>query len=162
MQIYPWIIASWPIIERPSELAAELAVELRHLGTTVSEDCDEYGRFLGHTIWGADGLEIGIAWDWVEAHDGVFAMSDPMGIVSNIRFLDREDRVIPEFMSAVQLNRIAHELSWQSEVAHVTCGVRAAAPWSKRVNRSSPFSRSTDVAGRFMSRVRSAGEAEHA
>jgi hypothetical protein len=136
MQLHPWIIASWPIIEHPSASAPELADDLQHLGTTVSEDCDEYGRLLGHTIWGAKGLEIGIAWDWVEAHDGIFALSDPMGVVSNIGFVDESGACIPDFMSAVQLNRIAHELPWQTEVAKATRGFRTAEPWAKRIGAS--------------------------
>ena len=130
------MIASWPIIERPSKLAPELANDLRHLGTTVSADCDEYGRLLGHTIWGATDEGIGIAWDWVEAHDGVFALSDPMGVLSNIGFTDESGASIPEFMSAVQLNSIAHQLPWQAEVGKATRGLRAAEPWSKRTRAS--------------------------
>lgn len=136
MQIHPWIIASWPIIEHPREQAPELATELQHLGTTVSDDCDEYGRLLGHTIWGARAPEIGIAWDWVEAHDGIFALSDPMGVVSNIGFIDGAGICLPDFMSAVQLNRITHELPWQAEVAKATHVVRTAEPWAKRIGAS--------------------------
>ena len=41
----------------------EIASDLHHLGTTVSADCDDYGRLLGHTIWG--GLdEDGRLWGW--------------------------------------------------------------------------------------------------
>lgn len=136
MQLHPWIIASWPIIEHPSDLASELATDLQHLGTTVSADCDEYGRLLGHTIWGTADAEIGIAWDWVEAHDGIFALSDPMGVVSNIGFIDDTGESIPDFLSAVQLNRIAHELPWQAEVAKATGGFRMAEPWAKRIGAS--------------------------
>jgi hypothetical protein len=136
MQLHPWIIASWPIIEHPRDQAPELAADLQHLGTTVSDDCDEYGRLLGHTIWGATRSEVGIAWDWVEAHDGIFALADPMGVVSNIQFTDDAGLCIPEFMSAVQLNRIAHELPWQVEVATATRGFRTTEPWVKRIGAS--------------------------
>jgi hypothetical protein len=136
MQLHPWMIASWPIIDRPSKLAPGLASDLQHLGTTVSAECDEYGRLWGHTIWGATDLGIGIAWDWVEAHDGVFALSDPMGVLSNIGFLDESGASIPEFMSAVQLNSIAHELPWQAEVGTATRRLRTAEPWSKRTHTS--------------------------
>lgn len=136
MQLHPWIIASWPIIERPCESAPEFALDLHHLGTTATGDCDDFGRLLGHTIWGSTNAEVGIAWDWVEALDGVFAMSDPMGVVSNIGFVDKTGAGIPEFMAAVQLNRITHALPWQTEVAKATRGLRAADPWSDRVRSS--------------------------
>jgi hypothetical protein len=133
MQLQPWVIASWPIIERPSDPSSELTADLKHLGTTVSADCDEFGRLCGHTIWGDDDLEIGLAWDWTEAHDGVFALSDPMGVVSNITFIDETGASIPEFRSAVHLNRIAHEIPWQAEVVKATHAVRTSNPWSRRI-----------------------------
>ena len=130
------MIAAWPIIERTVDPATEIATDLHHLGTTVSADCDDYGRLLGHTIWGGTDSGIGIAWDWVEALDGVFAMSDPMGVVSNIGFLDKSGSSLPDFMAAVQLNQITHALPWQAEVAEATRRVRAAQPWLERVRSS--------------------------
>lgn len=136
------MIAAWPIIERTVDPATEIATDLHHLGTTVSADCDDYGRLLGHTIWGGTDSGIGIAWDWVEALDGVFAMSDPMGVVSNIGFVDKSGSSIPEFMAAVQLNHITHALPWQAEVAEATRRVRAAQPWFERVRSSRSRARS--------------------
>lgn len=158
MQLQPWVIASWPIIERSSDPSSELTADLRHLGTTVSADCDEFGRLCGHTIWGAEDLEIGLAWDWTEAHDGVFALSDPMGVVSNIAFVDATGESIPEFRSAVQLNRIAHEIPWQSEVAKATHAVRTSNPWSRRIgSMSARHVRAGDGRLREASQRRSAG-----
>jgi hypothetical protein len=130
------MIAAWPIIERTVDPAMEIATDLHHLGTTVSADCDDYGRLLGHTIWGGTDSGIGIAWDWVEALDGVFAMSDPMGVVSNIGFVDKSGSSLPDFMAAVQLNQITHALPWQAEVVEATRRVRAAQPWFERVRSS--------------------------
>jgi hypothetical protein len=144
-QLQPWMIAAWPIIERTVEPAMEIASDLRHLGTTVSTDCDDLGRLLGHTIWGGAESGIGIAWDWVEAMEGVFAMSDPMGVVSNIGFVDDSGTGIPEFMAAVQLNHITHELPWQIEVVEATRRVRAAQPWSDRVRVSRERARTMDT-----------------
>jgi hypothetical protein len=143
-QLQPWMIAAWPIIERTIEPAMEIASDLHHLGTTVSADCDDYGRLLGHTIWGGADSGIGIAWDWVEAMDGVFAMSDPMGVVSNIGFVDNSGASLPDFMAAVQLNHITHELPWQAEVAEATRRVRAAQPWSERLRMSRERARAID------------------
>ena len=127
------MIASWPIIERGVDPSLKIADELCHLGTTVSGDCDDFGRFLGHTFWGTSESKLGVAFDWVEAVDGVFAMLDPMSVVSNIGFVDDTGASIPEFMTAVQLNRITHAIPWQAEVARVTSAARAASPWAERV-----------------------------
>jgi hypothetical protein len=138
------MIASWPIIERTVDAGTEIATDLHHLGTTVSADCDDYGRLLGHTIWGGTDSGIGLAWDWVEALDGVFAMSDPMGVVSNIGFIDKSGADVPDFMAAVQLNQITHSLPWQSQVAEATRRLRAAQPWPERVQRSRERTRSAN------------------
>jgi hypothetical protein len=136
------MIAAWPIIERTVDPAAEIAADLHHLGTTVSADCDDYGRLLGHTIWGGSASGIGIAWDWVEALEGVFAMADPMGVVSNIGFVDRSGSSVPDFMAAVQLNQITHSLPWQAEVVAATRRVRGVEPWQVRVRSSRARARS--------------------
>jgi hypothetical protein len=143
-QLQPWMIAAWPIIERTVDPAMGFASDLHHLGTTVSADCDDYGRLVGHTIWGGVASGIGIAWDWVEAIDGVFAMADPMGVVSNIGFIDRTGESIPEFMAAVQLNHITHALPWQAEVAEATRCVRVAQPWAERVHASRTRARAAE------------------
>jgi len=133
MQLQPWVIASWPIIERTCKPVLDLTTGLQHLGTTVSTDCDEFGRLRGSTIWGAADVGIGLAWDWTEAHDGVFALSDPMGVVSNIGFVDEAGESVPQWHAAVQLNRIAHELPWQDEVSRATRSFRVSMPWAARM-----------------------------
>ncbi|MDQ2950115.1 MAG: hypothetical protein M3Y27_29955 [Acidobacteriota bacterium] len=136
MQLHPWLIASWPIIERVVDPTIGIANEFEHLGTTVSGDYDDFGRFLGHTFWGISDSTVGIAWDWVEATDGVFAMLDPMGVVSNIGFVDAAGSSVPDFIAAVQLNRITHALPWQLQVSSLTSEQRASNPWTSRVKKS--------------------------
>jgi hypothetical protein len=133
MNIQPWQISSWPIIEQATADAHAIAMNLHHLGTVVSDDCDEFGRLLGHTIWG-DGTsgKIGVAWDWTETLDGVFALSDPMAVISNIDFVDTRGVSIDETMMAVKLNQITHSLPWQVEVSRATRPQRDRAPWSTR------------------------------
>ena len=130
MQIHPWLIASWPIIERQIGRTEETVADLTHLGTTVAAECDDFGRLLGHTIWGASASGIGVAWDWVEAMEGVFALSDPMGVVSNIGYVDEVGRPVADLISAVQLNRITYSLPWQAEVAKATSILRLSGPCS--------------------------------
>jgi hypothetical protein len=98
----------------------------------------------GEYLLGRHRLGIGIAWDWIEALDGVFAMADPMAVISNIGFVDQSGASIPEFVAAVHLNRITHELPWQAEVANATRGVRVAEPWSRRVRASRSRTRASD------------------
>lgn len=135
-QLHPWMIASWPIIERSVDCSPEIISSLRHLGTAVSSDCDDYGRLMGHTMWGGIDSGVGIAWDWIETLDGVFALSDPMGIVTNILFTDESGTGLSELLTAVQLNNITHELPWQPEVGNITIQRRDSQPWNERIRAS--------------------------
>ena len=126
MQVHPWLIASWPILEREIGRTEEIVSGLTHLGTTVAAECDDFGRLLGHTIWGGGDSGVGVAWDWVEAIEGVFALSDPMGVVSNVGYVDERGRPVADMVSAVQLNCITYSLPWQAEVAKATSMLRVA------------------------------------
>ena len=149
MQIYPWIITSWPIVERPAQRAPEIARGMRHLGTVASGECDEFGRLLGHTIWGCAELKLGVAWDWTETLDGVYALSDPMGVVSNIEFVDDAGNAISESLSAVQLNSITHALPWQPEISRAARGLKTATTWRKRARPIADLHFRTSRAGGF-------------
>ena len=134
MKLEPWLIASWPIVQRPFSTDIALAASLVHLGTTVSSDNDDFGRLLGNTFWGTKALDIGIAWDWTEAHDGVFAVSDPMGIVTNVQFTDNATaELLSELTTAVRLNRIAHGLHWQEVVAKATQELRTSRRGQRKI-----------------------------
>lgn len=153
MQFHPWVISSWPIIERPSEVEPAIAKVLHHLGTVLSADCDEFGRLLGHTFWGDTTKQVGVAWDWTETLDGVFALSDPMGVVSNIQFIDSTGTRVTESLAAVHLAHIAHVLPWQQEVVKVTRSRRSAAPWNKRLKPPADYRfRPSELGGFALSR----------
>ncbi|HMC14959.1 MAG TPA: hypothetical protein VKI18_04965 [Albitalea sp.] len=69
-------------------------------------------------MWGNASPEpaAGVAWDWIEVHEGVVAMADPMALVTNLQLLDSHGEVLPSVRAALRLNEIVHLLPWQSEV----------------------------------------------
>jgi hypothetical protein len=44
-----------------------------------------------------------VAWDWVEIQRGVVAMSDPLGMVTNLRLLDERGEALSQLQIAVRL-----------------------------------------------------------
>jgi hypothetical protein len=106
-----WPALLWQAVDAPR-------LHLTHLGTRVLTFGDEESPCSGQTLWGHAGKSraAGVAWDWVEIHDGVVAMSDPLGLVTNIRLLDAHGDVLTGLEAAVQLNQLVHALPWQSEV----------------------------------------------
>jgi hypothetical protein len=112
----PWIVSAWPTVLWQADAAPEL--HFVHLGTHVLGSTDNEGVCVGQTLWGesSDARSAGVAWDWVQLQQGVVAMADPMGLVTNLRLLNARGEALAPFELAVHLNGIVHGLPWQNEV----------------------------------------------
>ncbi|MEO5845058.1 MAG: hypothetical protein ABIQ33_09480 [Caldimonas sp.] len=79
---------------------------------------DDLCPCTGQTLWGDEREEqsAGVAWDWVRLQQGVVAMSDPLGLVTNLKLLDDDGEALTEFQVALRLHHLVHALPWQSEV----------------------------------------------
>jgi len=111
-----WIVYAWAPVLWQASAAPEL--HLVHLGTRVLTFGDDDCPCSGQTLW-ADHSErcaAGVAWDWVEVRHGVVAMSDPLGMVTNLRLLDAHGEEMNQTQMAVHLHQLVHALPWQSEV----------------------------------------------
>lgn len=111
-----WIVYAWEPVLWQASSAPRL--HLTHLGTRVLTFGDNDCPSSGQTLWGDETVEraAGVAWDWVEIQEGVVAMSDPLGMVTNLRLLDAQGAVLNQVQIAVHLHQLVHSLPWQSEV----------------------------------------------
>jgi hypothetical protein len=118
----PWIISAWPPVLWQAGAVPEL--HFVHLGTCVLHDAAEGGTYAGQTLWGeASGdRSAGVAWDWIQIQQGVVALADPMGLVTNLKFLDARGEALAPCEMVLQLNEIVHALPWQSEVCRALAG----------------------------------------
>ena len=114
-----WIVYAWAPVLWQASSADEL--NLVHLGTRVLTFGDETNPRTGQTLWGdaSENRATGIAWDWVEIRDGVVAMSDPLGMVTNLRLLDIHGELCNQMQIAVHLHQLVHKLPWQIEIQRV-------------------------------------------
>jgi hypothetical protein len=111
----PWSVYQWPVVFWQAKTTH--ALEFIHIGTRVT-------RGGPHEPWGGQTLwcekkprpEAGFLWDWMEICEGVLALADPMGIVTNVRLLDDDGTVLTCQESALFINDIVHELPWQQAV----------------------------------------------
>jgi len=73
---------------------------------------------MGQTLWGnpSSASVAGVAWDWVELQQGVFAMADPLGLVTNLRLVGPKGEQLSNMQVALYLNELVRTLPWQSEV----------------------------------------------
>jgi len=88
------------------------------MSTRILSFGDEESPCTGQTLWGDATAQqsAGVAWDWVEVQEGVVAMADPLGLVTNLKLLDDRGEVLTQTQVAVQLHQLVHALPWQSEV----------------------------------------------
>ena len=111
-----WIVCAWPPILWQASRAPQL--HLTHLGTRVLNFGDEDSPCTGQTLWGDESEDhsAGVAWDWVRLMPGVVAMSDPLGLVTNLKLLDDQGEALTNVEAAVRLHQLVYSLPWQSEV----------------------------------------------
>jgi len=111
-----WIVCTWPPLLWQAECAPKL--HFVHLGTKVLSRVDGDQPCSGQTVWGNASTEpaAGVAWDWIEIHEGVVAIADPFALVTNLQLLDENGEPLPSTQAALYLNEIVHTLPWQSEV----------------------------------------------
>ena len=112
----PWTVRAWP----PLLWQADSTMDLRliHMHTRVVQSGLYDTPCCGQTLWArvSSDATAGVAWDWIQLHQGVVAMADPMGLVTNLMLLDAQGEPIPTLQAALHLNEIVHALPWQTEV----------------------------------------------
>jgi hypothetical protein len=121
-----WIVCAWPPVLWQASAALEL--QMVHLGTRVLTFGDRAGPCSGQTLWGDSSPErsAGVAWDWVQIQQGVVAIADPLGLITNLRLLDAEGEALSTQQMALRLNEMVHALPWQTEVQRALAGSDAA------------------------------------
>jgi hypothetical protein len=110
-----WIVCAWP----PVKLEAQSAPKLHfvHLNTRIWYESESSHSSKGQTLWGNSSPQAaGVAWDWVQLDDGVFAMADPMGLVTNLRLVGDHGESLSATQMALYLNELVCALPWQEEI----------------------------------------------
>ena len=112
----PWMVSAWPTVLWQADAAPDL--HFVHLGTRVQTGGDGDNACIGQTLWGEASAShsAGVAWDWVQIQQGVVAMADPFGLVTNLKLIDAQGEALEPYQLAVHLNEIVHALPWQHEV----------------------------------------------
>jgi hypothetical protein len=115
----PWTVRAWPPLLWQVENLRRL--QLRHLGTRVTNPGDQISRTAGQTIWSAptDGGQAGMAWDWIHLSCGIVAMADPLSVLTNMRLVNFDGNGLAMLETQRSLNEVVRTLNWQDEVERV-------------------------------------------
>lgn len=118
MRLQSWQVLSLPQVECYLPKHVSAALPLRHLGTIVQPEPLEDGRRMGDTVWGtlATGQLMAVSWDWIEILPGVVCMVDPSNVLTNIRFVDGQDRYEEPSQAILSVNMLVHSTPWQAAV----------------------------------------------
>lgn len=113
------MVCAWPPVFCQEASGAPL--KLVHHGTQVQLAGDTHQPTCGQTLWASveRDTQAGVAWDWVELREGVYALADPLGLVTNLQFVDADGTVLGPHATACRLNALVRSLPWQAEVRRV-------------------------------------------
>lgn len=112
----PWTLRAWPPVLW--QVSRRIPPGLHHIDTQVTPPGDPACRTSGQTLWAWHGDEgdVGLAWDWVQIAQGVVAVADPLGVVTNLRLVGEEGEALAPEESARLVYTVVHGLPWQCEV----------------------------------------------
>jgi len=119
-----WTAQTWLPVAVPWPLGPHHRLKFAHLRTLLMapESCPKGCLSYGHTLWSCVNSDqaIGIGWEWAVLDGTVrcLALANPLGIVSNLRFMDlQRNCYLNEREALLPLNTLVGHLDWQIEVA---------------------------------------------
>jgi hypothetical protein len=111
-------VCAWPPLMWKARCTPEL--HFVHLDTRVLTLGGPSCLSSGETLWGnPKPYAAGVAWEWVQLRHGVYAMADPMGLITNLRLVGADGQTLTNTQMALHLNQLVHTLPWQDEVLRV-------------------------------------------
>lgn len=116
----PWAVTSMPTVWLEACDPVALARSFRPLSATVHPDSKAADALrYGQALWGSRTRQgdIALAWDWVEVQRHVYAIADPMQILSNVQLRLDDGAWMNERHRILWLNDLLHALPWQAELA---------------------------------------------
>jgi hypothetical protein len=123
-------VIAWGAVDVPAQWDHRWMTELRHDFTTTHEIDPETRMRSGYSRWVSQlhGRRVGIAWHWVCRQTQIVALTDPMQIETNARFVLTDGQRLGDDLAIVQLNNIVHSLPWQGFVQSAARQRRVWAP----------------------------------
>jgi hypothetical protein len=114
---HPWLIASWPTVHCAVSQRSLMIRRLRCISARINPGSSGELR-SGQVLWACRTPigEAGLAWDWTEVRRNVIAISDPMHVLSNLRFVDGHGVELPATDCLLELNNLVACLRWQELV----------------------------------------------
>lgn len=120
MSILANTVAEWSPIEASLLEWRRLCKQMRLLDSSRFVDADD--TRMGQILWGLELNEgpaprmLGICWEWREVIPNVVALSDPMGVQSNVLLNDERGAPVHRSALVLHLNAAVSRFRWQQDL----------------------------------------------
>ena len=116
-------ISAWEPFEASLLEWRRLCKRMEFLDSSQSIDTDSDHTHLGEVLWGiklsGSGLPnrmLGVCWEWREVIPNVVALSNPLGIQSNVRLKDETGALVTPAKLVLHLNAAVSGFRWQGRL----------------------------------------------
>ena len=130
MSILTSTVSNWDPFEASLLEWRRLCKRMRYLDSSRGIDFDRDRTHLGEVLWGielkddADSARmVGVCWEWREVIPNVLALSNPLGILSNVLLKDERGELVAPSTLVLHLNAAVNRFAWQSDLT-MHAGVR--------------------------------------
>jgi len=127
MSILSSTVSAWEPFEASLLEWRRLCRQMGFLQSSQGVDADRGHTHLGEVLWGMglkgtgrDSRMLGVCWEWREVLPNVLALSNPLGIRSNVLLKDERGELVAPSKLVLHLNAAVSGFRWQ------TCLIRRA------------------------------------
>jgi hypothetical protein len=130
MSILTSTVSKWDPFEASLLEWRRLCKRMKYLDSSRGIDFDRDRTHLGEVLWGIEvkeggspGRMVGVCWEWREVIPNVLALSNPLGIQSNVVLKDERGEVVAPSKLVLHLNAAVNRFAWQGDLTEHS-GVR--------------------------------------
>ena len=123
MSILTSTVSKWDPFEASLLEWRRLCKRMRYLDSSRGIDFDRDRTYLGEVLWGIElkgsgssSRMLGVCWEWREVIPNVLALSNPMGIQSNVLLKDERGELVAASKLVLHLNAAVNSFAWQGNL----------------------------------------------
>ncbi len=122
MAILSSTISAWEPFEASLLEWRRLCKRMQFLDSSQQVDDDRDHTHLGKVLWGVEVKDgdasrmLGVCWEWREVIPNVVALSNPLGIQSNVRLKDEMGALVTPAKLVLHLNAAVSGFRWQGRL----------------------------------------------
>ena len=117
------LISAWEPFEASLLEWRRLCKRMDFLASSEEVEVERHRSYLGKVLWGIEpkksggtGRMLAVCWEWREVIPNVLALSNPLGIESNVLLKDETGAVVEPSKRVLHLNAAVSSFRWQTRL----------------------------------------------